>query len=169
MGKFHRMMKHYAETGVSDKEKMQELIECLDEHFEWFAEEHKKEHCDLMREIHEIFCGAHFNDEFARWAVCGMYHKGEDGKEHKGEYWSMEDAARVMAKHKSVLHAKTTVADVYVSINSHYHDKCVLFKKWFAEEYEEKIIEDAIDTYFMDEDAPEGKIWAYMQAMDEYK
>lgn len=166
MGKFYKMMKHYAETSGGDKQKMDELLCLLDEHFEEFEEMHKEEHWELVRDIHKIFCGAHFNEEFAMWQVSMMHHKGADGKIYKGEHWSMEDTDAVMAKYKSMLPAGTTPEDMYVSLNANYHDKCTLFKKWFAEEYEEKIIEDAISFYFLDEDAPEGKVWYYMSAMD---
>lgn len=166
MGKFYKMMKHYAEKSGGDKEKMWKSVECLDEHFEEFEEAHKEDFWDLMRELHEINCGPHFNEEFAMWQVSTMHHKGADGKTYKGEHWSMEDTDAVMAKYKSMLPTGTTAEDIYVALNANYHDKCTLFKKWFAEEYEEKIIEDAINFYFMDEDAPEGKVWYYMSTMD---
>lgn len=30
-----------------------------------------------------------------------------------------------------------------------------------------KVVEDAINFYFLDDDAPEGKVWIYMCAMDD--
>lgn len=38
---------------------------------------------------------------------------------------------------------------------------------WGAGMPEKKIIEDAVNFYFMDDDAPEGKVWIYMCAMDD--
>lgn len=167
MGNFYKMMKHYAEHSGGDKEKMWKSIELLDKHFEEFEKAHKEEYWDLMREMHEIYAGPHFNEEFAKWQVSQMHHKGAEGKDYKGEHWSMEQTDAVFAKHKSMFPAGTTPEDVYVALNGNFHDKCTLFKKWFDGEYEEKIIEDAIDFYFMDEDAPEGKAWYYFEAMDE--
>lgn len=167
MANFYSMMRYYAEHGGGDKEKMWKSIEVLDEHFEHFEKAHKEDFWKLMRELHEVYAGPHFNEEFARWQVSMMHHKGADGKVYKGEHWSIEQTNAVIAKYKSVLPKETTEWDMYTVLNSGFHDKCTLFKKWFEGEYEEKIIEDAINFYFMDEDAPEGKVWKYFKAMDE--
>ena len=37
----------------------------------------------------------------------------------------------------------------------------------FNADADKKIIEDAISFYFMDADAPDGKVWLYMDAMDD--
>lgn len=167
MGHYYKMLKHYKEKGMFSEQKMWESVECLDELLEEMEEDCPDKFWEFMRDQHEIFCGPHFDEKFAKWQVEHMHHKGSDGKEYKGEHWSMEDTDSVMAQYKSKLPAGTTSADFYVALNANYHDKCRLFKSWFAEKYEEKIIEDAIDFYFMDEDAPEGKVWHYMIAMDE--
>ena len=49
--------------------------------------------------------------------------------------------------------------DVYVAINSHYHNYCKLFKRWFMSDAEYKIIEAAMVYWFADEDCmAENKI-----------
>lgn len=47
----------------------------------------------------------------------------------------------------------------YKELMKDYHSKGMVSEK--------KIIEDAINFYFMDDDAPEGKVWIYMCAMDD--
>ena len=61
----------------------------------------------------------------------------------------------------------TNIWDVYVALNANWNDKNVKFTEWFNEDADKKIIEDAISFYFMDADAPDGKVWLYMDAMDE--
>ena len=70
-------------------------------------------------------------------------------------------------KYKPSLPSGTTFWDFAVAITGNWHDKVDLFKKWFPDAFEERVIEDAINFYFKDQDAPEGKVWHYMIAMDE--
>ena len=61
-------------------------------------------------------------------------------------------------------HNTITHADVYVAINSHYHDYCELFKAWFGDGIDQKIIESAIIFWFKDDDHREGsKLWNYFK------
>lgn len=45
-----------------------------------------------------------------------------------------------------------TVADVYVALNAHYHDFCDLYKAWFGDNIDGKIVESAINFWFKDDD-----------------
>ena len=56
-----------------------------------------------------------------------------------------------------------TVADVYVAINSQYHDYAELFKNWFGDGIEQKIVESAIVFWFKDADCKaENKVVEYL-------
>lgn len=115
-----------------------------------------------------FYARPHFDEKFAKWQVEQMHHKGDDGKEYKGQHWSVAETEDVYSKNKSKLPSGTTVFDVYVAINGNWHDKVDLFKKWSPEKYEQMIIEDAIVFYFEDEDwKSDGKVWDYMTANDE--
>lgn len=85
----------------------------------------------------------HFNDSYANYIVSEMYHY-ENGRKHSGEKYNMEKAKNVKEKYKKALPDNITCADVYVAINSHYHDYCSLFKVWFGDNIDQKIIESAI-------------------------
>lgn len=162
MGNYHKMLKYYKEKGLFSETKMWESIECLDDILEEMKEKNPDMFWDFMRNQHEIFCGPHFDEKFAKWQVEQMYHKTAEGKECKGQHWTPEDAGEVFSKYKSKLPASTTLFDVYVAINASWHDKIELFKKW-AENYDDMIIEDAIVFYFMDCDwKSDGKVWDYM-------
>jgi hypothetical protein len=55
-------------------------------------------------------------------------------------------------------------ADVYVAINAQYHDYCELFKSWFNDGIEQKIIESAVVFWFKDDDYKDGfKLWNYFK------
>lgn len=47
-----------------------------------------------------------------------------------------------------------TPVDVYVAINAQYHDYSNLFKSWFGDRIDHKVIESAIVFWFKDEDNP---------------
>lgn len=163
------MLKHYKEKGLFSEAKMWESIECLDELLEEMEEDCPDKFWEFMRDQHEIFMGPHFDEKFAKYQVEHMHHKGTDGKEYKGAKWDIEQTNSVMSKYKSVLPSGTTEWDFFVALNASYHDHCNEYKEWFADKYEERIIEEAVNFYFKDDDAPNGKVWYYMIAMDEHK
>lgn len=54
--------------------------------------------------------------------------------------------------------------DAYVAINAQYHDYCELFKSWFGDGVEQKIIESAVIFWFKDDDYKDGfKLWNYFK------
>lgn len=117
---------------------------------------------ELMRETHMMMEGRHFNKDYAMWQVDQMSHKGEDGKIHKGEYWSIENASAVMEKYRNRIPAEYNKWDVYVALNSHYHDYCVWARRKFPSDYEAVIIEMAIAFWFNDDDwGSATKVWDY--------
>lgn len=64
---------------------------------------------------------------------------------------------------KGILPTSATVADVYVAINSQYHDYAELFKNWFGDGIEQKIVESAIVFWFKDADCKaENKVVEYL-------
>lgn len=55
-------------------------------------------------------------------------------------------------------------ATAYVAINAQYHDYCELFKSWFNDGIEQKIIESAVVFWFKDDDYKDGfKLWNYFK------
>ena len=55
-------------------------------------------------------------------------------------------------------------ADVYVAINSQYHDYVELFKSWFGDNVDQKIIESAIIFWFKDVDCKSrNKVVSYFK------
>lgn len=154
----------YHSKGMVSEKKMWEAVCELDEAMEHLREKDPGTYDEAMRDMHEVFCGPHYNECFAKMDVAAMRHKGKSGEE-RGERWNIQQVGAAV-KGMSIP-TNANMWDVYVALNANWHDKDVKFAEWFGPEAEKRIIEDAINFYFLDEDAPEGKPWVYMNAMSE--
>ena len=96
----------------------------------------------------------HISEHQAKEIVSDMWHTSKD-KKYIGERFNMHKAHEVYMKYKPILE-DYSVEDVYIAINAQYHDYCSLFKSWFGEHIDDKIIESAIKFWFMDVDYQGG-------------
>ena len=102
---------------------------------------------------------SHISDETkAKAIVSKMYHM-EDGKKYIGEKYSMAKAKEIYEKHKH--HIDATACEVYIAINTQYHDYITLMRTWFIGNVDSKIIESAISFWFMDSDCTINKVHHY--------
>lgn len=102
-------------------------------------------------------------DTTAKYTVSQMYHT-ENGRKYVGEKFDMSKAKEVCERYRGIIPQSVTHADVYVAINAQYHDYCELFKAWFGDNIDTKIIESAINFWFKDDDYKGGcKIWKYFK------
>lgn len=161
---YKEMIKDYQAKGFGSEKKMWASIDVMEEAMICLKEKDPEAYEEAMRNLHEVFCGPHYNEHFAKEDVSYMRHKNKSGKEEKGEHWNMNQA--VSAIKGTSLPSGVTDWDIYVALNANWHDKEVKFTDWWGAEADKHIIDDAINFYFQDEDAPEGKIWLYMDAMD---
>lgn len=114
---------------------------------------------------HSMNEDGHFNDSEARHIVSQMYHV-ENGRKHVGEKYDMYKAKEICERYKGIIPQHVTHADVYIAINSQYHDYCELYKAWFGDNIDTKIIESAISFWFKDSDYHEGnKVWNYFKTI----
>lgn len=133
--------------------------------FEGMDDSEKKEMWEAMMGFSEGGRGKHFTHSNAKYEVSEMRHT-ENGNKHIGEKYPIEKAEEVYKRYKSMLPEDVTVADVYVAINCHYHDFAQLYKAWFGDNIDTKIIESAIVFWFKDDEFPEGdKLWKYFKKM----
>ena len=65
---------------------------------------------------------------------------------------NLHKAKEICERYKGVLPSTVTYCDIYIVINSHYHDYVTLYKSWFGDNVDCKIIESAIVFWFMDDD-----------------
>jgi hypothetical protein len=76
----------------------------------------------------------------------------------------MYKAKEVYEKYENVIPSYVSVCDIYVAINAQYHDYIALYKLWFTECLDKKIIESAMNFWFMDEDyAHLNKVMKYFK------
>lgn len=87
----------------------------------------------------------------ARELVSKMYHVYE-GRKCQGEKYDMGKAREIYNKYKSVMAPTITPAMIYLAINSQYHDYCALFREWFGDSIDDKIIKSALHFWFNDTD-----------------
>lgn len=105
----------------------------------------------------------HFNDSYAKYIVSNMFHF-DNGRKYIGEKFNMDKAKEICERYRGIIPHTVTYADIYVAINSQYHDYCKLFKSWFEDEVEQRVIESAIIFWFKDDDYKEGsKLWNYFK------
>lgn len=112
---------------------------------------------------HSMNEGEHFNDSEAKYLVSEMYHV-ENGRKHVGEKYDIHKAKEIIERYRGILPTSVTPADLYVAINTQYHDYVELFKNWFGDNIDQKIIESAVVFWFKDADCKaENKIVEYLR------
>ena len=107
----------------------------------------------------------HMSEMEAKELVSKMYHI-EGGRKYIGEKFDMYKAKEVCERYRGILPVSVTTCDVYVAINSQYHNYAMLFKSWFGNDIEQKIIESAIIYWFKDDDQINKYTW--FKHMNEY-
>ena len=152
---YKNLINHMKAT-VKDIDKWHNLIEALEEAVEHFHKHKREDFLELKAEIHELVHGEKFDEHFAKIEVSEMFHNCPEKGKVEGEKISIIQTQEYMKKYGIQNECEW---DAYVAFNANYHDKKSLFKRWHPEDWEEKIIEDAVHYYFKDADAPKGKVW----------
>lgn len=151
----------------SVNDKMTEAIILLTPILDKIQIEDGDEHIKILKCIHELYIGKHFNEYFAKEQVSRMYHTQLDGYICKGEVYNESVAKCIHKKLCKYANEHITLWDVYVAINAQYHDHCVEYKTWFKnidkEELDDKVFSAAINFWFGDEDAGNSKVWNYFK------
>lgn len=93
----------------------------------------------------------HMNEEESKELVSKMYHI-EDGRKYIGQKFDINKAKEVCERYRGYIPTSVTYCDIYIVINSHYHDYISLYKQWFGDKADCKIIESAMVFWFMDDD-----------------
>lgn len=107
--------------------------------------------------------GEHFTESEAMDLVSDMYHT-EGGRKYSGEKFDIHKAKEICERYRGVIPVSATPTDVYVAINSQYHDYVELFKSWFGDNVDQKIIESAIIFWFKDVDCKSrNKVVSYFK------
>lgn len=159
MMKMYDLLKSYYERNA-DKDKLWGSVEKIGCVMDKMKDKHPEKYWSLMREVHEVWNGKHYDTGFAIYEVNNMYHL-EDGKEIRGEFWSKKQTDDVLSQYRNRVPQSYNECDFYVALNASYHDLVVSKKKRYPDTYQIEIIEDAIAFWFNDDDKAEGKVWWY--------
>lgn len=125
-------------------------------HFKNMNADDKKAFMEMMMSEES---DGHFCESKAKYLVANMFHN-EDGRKYVGEKFDVMKAKEICERYRGMLPNSVGHFDVYVAINVHYHDLCELYKSWFGDNSDLKIIESAIIYWFNDHDYTGGcKIW----------
>ena len=141
--------------------------EFVEHDFEEWHDKHRiddEEMYNMMKYMrHSMTEEGHFNESEAKYIVSQMYHI-ENGRKHVGEKFDMHKSKEIVERYRGILPTSVTPADLYVAINTQYHDYAELFKNWFGDNIDQKIIESAVVFWFKDADCKaENKIVEYLR------
>lgn len=119
-----------------------------------------EEYYKMMKYMKESSSG-NITESQAKHIVSQMYHV-EKGRKYIGEKYDIHKAKEICERYKGIIPNDIKFLEVYVAINAQYHDYCELFKAWFGDNIDSKIIESAISFWFKDVDYPNGnKVMEY--------
>lgn len=97
----------------------------------------------------------HLTEHQAKDMVSEMYHI-DSNRKYIGEKFDIYKAKEICERYRSMIPKEANYIDVYLAVNSQYHNYICLFKQWFdASEIDCKIVQSAIHYWFNDDD------WAY--------
>ena len=155
--KYSEMIQEAKSKGLTTEAMMWDSVEDVESLLGKMKDSHPKEYWQFMRKQHGRLYHNHYTEEFADHDVKQSKWIDKDGHERNGEYWSkaqIEEATKNLA-----FPAGTTPCDRYVAFNMFHHDTCKVLS-------DEQIIKAAHEFFFCDKDAPEGKVWIYVCAMN---
>lgn len=137
-------------------------MKALDQILYWASVNYHPLYEQYLTEAYEEKNGPHFNEERARKAVDCMCHM-EDSQKICGEHWSIDQVKQAVQQYKPYIKEDVTCWDAYVALNMWWHD---LGRNYTRRGQDDgQLIEDAVVWSFMDEDAEDGKVWRYVNAM----
>lgn len=161
---YRSMIETAVKNGGGEKA-MWKSVEATNAAMEYIREKDPAKYHSLLRDLHEDLCGAHYDKEFATEAVAEMYHTAPDGSKRYGERWTIDEVKAAVEPFRGKMHDKDNCWDAYVAVHMWWHDLGRNYKQRDPNNYESALIEDAVTWAFCDEDAPDGKIWHYIQSM----
>lgn len=154
--KYSEMVKRAIASGKVSEEDMWQSVARVDGLLDKMERENPSEFWKFMRESHEDMYGPHYNREYAEYDLSKLRYTDASGNQRIGAHWTEEQVVSATANKQ--FPERTTTCDRWVAYNVMYSDLCKKFS-------DGEILDIAYVFFFSDEDAPEGKIWRYMNAM----
>lgn len=148
---------------MSDHELINKFKEYLGNNPVYFNNPSRDHYNQSSYTMHQSTGIKHFTEDEARMIVGNMYHY-ENGNRINGEYFTMKRAKELYEMYKGSLYGDVACTDLYIALNAQYHDYCPLYRQWFGNQAESKIIESAITFWFKDDDYIKGsKVMNYFK------
>lgn len=130
-------------------------MKAIDNLLLWVQTTHHPIYEKYLIDLYEEEHGSHFNEEYARKAVCKMHHHDGSAIIH-GEHWSIDEIENIISTY--TIGGGDTKWDAYVAVHAYWHEMIIQYQK---RGNERDLISDAICFFFNDEHFPDGKIWRY--------
>ena len=129
-----------------------ELVDVLLMEMQSFS---KDKYWMFLRKQQGLMSGGHYDEDFARYDVCNMWHIDKQGRRVEGEHWSLAQTKEVMQSNG--ISSPNNEYDVYMALNAFWHDLSNV-------EEDDEIVKLAVAFWFKDADfsSKKGKIWWYM-------
>lgn len=106
----------------------------------------------------------YIDESYAKQIVSQMYHT-YNGRKYVGEKYDLHKAKEIKDRYNGAIPSHYSIEDIYIAINAQYHDYCDLFKSWFGDNIDNKVIESAIVFWFKDVDYKHGnKVHKYFES-----
>ena len=156
--KYSEMVKNAVASGKVSEADMWQSVARVDALLGRLENENPTEFWKFMRDAHEDMYGPHYNREYAEYDLSQLRYTDASGNKRSGAHWTEEQVVSATANRQ--FPEGTTNCDKWVAYNVMYSDLC-------RKVSESEILEIAYLFFFADEDAPEGKVWRYMNAMRE--
>lgn len=139
--------------------KMLQCIEVVSEYADNMSMEDETSYNEMMKDLHVIINGKHFDEFTARDVVSKLSYTDKLGKKLNGPYWTLDQIKQSTSPMS--FPSDTTDWDKYVAFNVMYSDLCKSFD-------DAQIIKAANLFFFHDEDWSENgsgeKIWCYINS-----
>lgn len=154
--KYKEMIKEAQTQGKSSEAIMWKSVDRVDELLKQMKDEDPEAYWRFLREAHEDIYGCHYNQTYAEYDLSKIHYTDSEGVHHEGPHWTLNEV--LSATRNKTFPEGTTDCDKWVAYNAAYADFCRRFS-------DGEVLDIAYLFYFSDEDAPEGKVWKYMNAM----
>ena len=141
---------------MASEQAMWSSISAVDDLLDNIDDEDVKMH--FLREQHEALYGPHYDETFSDYDVSRPQWRDANGVAHSGAHWTRDQVKTALSNKQ--MPQGTTACDMWVAANVMYSDLLRDFD-------ESQILKATYSFFFADDDAPEGKIWHYVEAMQQ--
>ena len=158
---FIELMRKYCAGKGNDA--MWRIAEIVSNYFDEAREEDPERIGILMHDVYESLCGPHYDKTFSEEQITGMHYEDDKGMLHYAPFWTTEEIVAGYNEVKDKLPESCTIGDLCVTMHLILSIYGKLFKEWFKERCDMRILDMAV-AYLNDDGEEDGKIWRRFNA-----